>query len=326
DHLGSNTDNTMETTAKVVTFFDELFDSVNGSPWGGKRGKLRSAVKNNSPRTDFWLKSIRELKQIKFEDNKSKFAKNAGKPRLVRVPSLEGWIVTLESFLGLSKLLFTKFGVDYFYPRYINQDPLENFFGRIRSINYRNVNPDVNTFVYAFKSLVVSNILSPHSKFANCEEDDGDTLINLNHLFSEKYSDNNKENISPNENFAVPSSSKTVQTTKESVVAEKIWVQTSAYTAGYVCRKITKKFNCKSCAQTYMTKDIQGIHKYIQYREYKRLKCNNLAYPKEQLLILYRETSQAIHNFLNDNCHTMNIKKKLLAIFEKKRYGVAWVF
>ncbi|RVE39984.1 hypothetical protein evm_015366, partial [Chilo suppressalis] len=147
----NNCTETMDTTAAVVLFFDELFDSINGSP-GGIKGKLRCAVKQNSAHQDFWRNAILELKKMKFIDIKSKFSVQAGKPRHVRVPSLDGWIMTLESFLGLSKLLFSKFGVEYFYPRYVNQDPLENFFGRIRAINYRNTNPDVNSFVYAFKS------------------------------------------------------------------------------------------------------------------------------------------------------------------------------
>ncbi|XP_028172163.1 uncharacterized protein LOC114361369 [Ostrinia furnacalis] len=262
---------TMGTTATIVLFFDELFDSVNGSP-GGTKGKLRFAVKQNSPHEDFWRNSIQELRKIKFIDTKSKLSVQAGRPRHVRVPSLDG--------------LFSKFGVEYFYPRYINQDPLENFFGRIRAVNYRNTNPDVNSFVYTFKSLVLSNMLSPHSKFSNCEEDNGDTLIDLNYLFT-THDFHDSQNIAPNVSITPLSSgsSGTVIST-ESVINEKVRVQISVYTAGYICRKFTKIYNCSICAKSYVTKEIQGIHKYIQYREYKRLKNNNLAYPNDFFLRL----------------------------------------
>lgn len=166
----------METTAEVVEFFDNLFDSVNGYPGSTTKGKMRKAVKKNSEHVPFWTQAIQKLKDLKFEDSASKVALQAGKPRLVRVPSLEGWITTLESFKRLSKLLFDKYSVEYYYPRCVNQDPLENFFGRIRALNYRNVNPNANTFTHAFKSLFLTNVLSPHSKFANCEADHGETL------------------------------------------------------------------------------------------------------------------------------------------------------
>lgn len=145
----------MATTAAAVLFIDELFDSVNGSPGQGK-GKLRCAVKQNSAHIEFWKTSLKKLSNMKYIDTNSKLARRTGQPRHVRVPWLEGWITTVNSFLGLAKLLFSEYNVEYFYPRLINQDPLENFFGRIRAMNYRNVNPDVNTFVHTFKSLVLA--------------------------------------------------------------------------------------------------------------------------------------------------------------------------
>lgn len=137
---------TMETTAEVVYFFDDLFDSVNGSP-GSHKGKLRVAVKPNSIHKQFWEQSVATLKNMKFIDANSKYAKQAGQPRHVLVPCLHGWISTLKSFHGLAKLLFNKYKVQYFYPRFVNQDPLENFFGRIRAMNCRNNNPDANAFI-----------------------------------------------------------------------------------------------------------------------------------------------------------------------------------
>lgn len=192
----------MATTAEVVEFFDALFDSVNGHPGGAQKVKLRKAVKVNSEHVAFWTQAIRKLKMIKFEDCQSKVAIRLGKPRFVRVPSLDGWITTLESFIRISKDLFQKYGVDYYYPRNINQDPLENYFGRVRVLNYRNVNPNATTFTYAFKSLLLTNILSPHSKFANCEEDKGDSIIDIGFLFGDvkmsqkKYEDKGQTNRS----------------------------------------------------------------------------------------------------------------------------------
>ncbi|CAH2088343.1 unnamed protein product [Euphydryas editha] len=49
----------METTAEVVEFFDELFDSVNCYPGGTTKGKLREAVKMNSPHVQFGQKPLK---------------------------------------------------------------------------------------------------------------------------------------------------------------------------------------------------------------------------------------------------------------------------
>lgn len=53
----------MATTAEVVEFFDNLFDSVNGHRGGAKRGKLRKAVKVDSEHIPFWREAIKKLKK-----------------------------------------------------------------------------------------------------------------------------------------------------------------------------------------------------------------------------------------------------------------------
>ncbi|XP_047030609.1 uncharacterized protein LOC124637923 isoform X2 [Helicoverpa zea] len=122
---------TMEATAEVVLFFSDLFDSVSGAP-GGLKGKLRNAVKKNSPHADFWRKAISKLKIMGFSDTSSEHALQHEISIIVRVPSLEGWIETLKSFLGLTQLLLYTFGVESFYPRYLNQDVLEKSINRIK--------------------------------------------------------------------------------------------------------------------------------------------------------------------------------------------------
>lgn len=310
----------METTAEVVEFFDQLFDSVNCYPGGATKGKLRKAVKINSPHIQFWTEAIRKLKQIKFEDSNSKLALQSGKTRIVRVPSLDGWIITLESFIRITKLLFEKYNVTFYYPRNINQDPLENFFGRVRALNYRNINPDANTFIYAFKSLLLSNLLSPHSKHANCEVDNGDTLIDANFLFEDSVNENVNIDCNP-----IPSTSQESKApnyssgsiSKDQVILEKVKVQCSAYTAGFICRKMTKNINCKSCLKTYTSSSTEdNIYSYIRHREYKLLKNNNLAYPSPKLLILYRDASNFIHNYLNENAFKKNIRRNLKSLLE----------
>ncbi|KAJ8728896.1 hypothetical protein PYW07_006592 [Mythimna separata] len=72
-HSGEN-NSTMATTAEFVEFIDKLFDSVNGYPGGSKAGKLRRAVKDDSPHDTFWVDSIKKLKSLNFIDKQSKHA------------------------------------------------------------------------------------------------------------------------------------------------------------------------------------------------------------------------------------------------------------
>lgn len=117
----------------------------------------------------------------------------------------------------------------------------------MRALNYRYVNPDANTFIYAFKSLILSNLLSPHSKYANCEVDNGDTLIDANFLFE----DNVNENVSAHSIPSTSQESKCLSNisgsiTKDDVILEKVKVQCSVYTAGFICRKIKININVRA--------------------------------------------------------------------------------
>ncbi|KAJ8910056.1 hypothetical protein NQ315_012749, partial [Exocentrus adspersus] len=122
--------NTAEGTADFLSLMDQLFDSVNGSTYEADHGKdLRCAVKKNSPHLDFWKESIKVLESAKFiKQNNSEFVP----------PSLNNWIKTLRAFIYIWNTV-SKVGFAYLTPRHINQDPLENFFGMIRSHGVRNV-------------------------------------------------------------------------------------------------------------------------------------------------------------------------------------------
>lgn len=173
--------------------------------------------------------------------------------------------------------------------------------------------------------MLISNILSPHSQFSNCEEDEGETIFDANDLYAQNL-ESDKENNIPNPVRTPQTRDQTQEVhprpqtvTVKVAVEEKIKVQISAYTAGYVCRKITKKIGCNSCSKTYTTNEIEdkGIHQYLKYREYKRLKRSNLVYPNGIFLRLYRETSQKIHQYLDENCHNPKINVQLRNIINK---------
>lgn len=72
-------------TADLLMFFDDLFDSVNGSYSNVKGGKIyRAAATPSLPHHKLWTESIKVLKPMNFEN-----AQNQGV-----VPSLFSWIKT----------------------------------------------------------------------------------------------------------------------------------------------------------------------------------------------------------------------------------------
>jgi hypothetical protein len=78
--------------AKIIMFFDKLFDSLNGGTLRPHIGKpLRGGVTQSSPYLNFWKESIENLKAMSFEGSKPS--------------SLKNFIVTLEGFINIHEKL-----------------------------------------------------------------------------------------------------------------------------------------------------------------------------------------------------------------------------
>jgi hypothetical protein len=88
-------------TAKIIMFFDKLFDSLNGGTLRPHIGKpLTGGVTQSSPHLNFWKESIGNLKAMSFEGSKP--------------PSLKNFIVTLEGFISIHEKLQGN-GFKFFY-------------------------------------------------------------------------------------------------------------------------------------------------------------------------------------------------------------------
>lgn len=66
----------------------------------------------------------------------------------IRTPSLVNWITTLNGLEHLSKNLKKKFSINFFVPREVNQDALENFFGQMRQHRGWNINPNAYDYIW----------------------------------------------------------------------------------------------------------------------------------------------------------------------------------
>ncbi|KAI5637212.1 transposase protein domain-containing protein [Phthorimaea operculella] len=151
-------------TADVLLFFDNLFDSVNGSFEKNKHAKpLLGPATPTSCHKKVWEESKTMLREMKFLNPK--------KNTIEHVPTLKNWVWTLEGIELLLKKLKTDYKITSVWLRHLNQDPIENFFGAIRSHGCRNVNPTPDKFESAFTTLLVNSLSSVHAPGANCEVD-----------------------------------------------------------------------------------------------------------------------------------------------------------
>lgn len=124
-------DPTAHQTADLLRFFDRLFDSVNGSSRKASPEKpLLCAVSKSSRHVQFWSEARKVLETMSYTDGKLNR----------RTPSLINWCRTIRNIEDLWKKL-NKCGFDYLILRNLNQDPLENKFGAIRSHGFRNISP-----------------------------------------------------------------------------------------------------------------------------------------------------------------------------------------
>ncbi|KAF2880225.1 hypothetical protein ILUMI_25947, partial [Ignelater luminosus] len=154
-------------------------------------------------------------------------------------PSLKNWIFSLRGLKCIWKRL-QEDGFKYLLPRRLNQDPLENFLGYIRSHGVRNTNPTCNSFVSSFKSLLINNFLSPHSAGFNCQVVDGSAGV-LDTLKTVVTENAEISFMPPEVRTPIFQSSSILR--KSSLLGQ--WTQ--AYVAGYLASKIFIKTN--SCLQ-----------------------------------------------------------------------------
>jgi hypothetical protein len=162
-----------EHTAELLYFFDQLFDSVNERSVRPKKLKiLRAAVTRHSKHIQFWNKAIEVLESMRYVDKQG---------RETRSPSLRNWVRTLKNFKHLWFEL-QKQGFRFLCPRNLNQDPVENKFGSIRSYGITNFSPNCTSFIAAYKSLILNDLTASHSVGGNCEKDECALLDNLQKL------------------------------------------------------------------------------------------------------------------------------------------------
>ncbi|KYN28191.1 hypothetical protein ALC57_02391 [Trachymyrmex cornetzi] len=219
-------------TADIIYFLDDLFDSFNGRKGQG----LSSIISQQSNHMLFWRKAIRTLRRMEFIEKKTREPIRKNAPKCIK-----NWIWTIQGAQILWRKLknsnFSNFNL-----RYINQDPLENFFGQIRDIGHRNNNPSPYQFFTAFKSLLIINLTSKHSPSGNCKEIHNSKSMSLINMFcvSEITSDNTNN-------------SREVECTGSIIHNENT---KNIFVVQNIVNRVQSKVMCAKCAEELTSNDI----------------------------------------------------------------------
>ncbi|XP_052740676.1 transposable element P transposase isoform X2 [Bicyclus anynana] len=301
-HLPAECNNLVDITLLI----DKIFDSLNVSTFNIPNGKIyKGAIRKNSPHHELWMKAKVTLKSIKFLQKKV----SGNKIRLVEtsVPSVTNLIKTINGMEAICKILFEKYGYDAVLSRNFNQDPVENFFGNIRSYGARNNSPNTMSFEGAFKALLLNNYNLPHSKRANCEEDVNECLQSL-HFFLKQNKDapvasTGDNNIPLNENLI------------NDFVLEPDVGQRN-YVCGWVLTKCLKNIvkSCKSCRNSMLDfKNKNEINNtFIKAKEYEKKKW--LCYPNEAMQNCFHDIQNITNSFLKKDVPINNTKRNIKTV------------
>lgn len=288
----------------ITVLLNNLFDSLNVCTLHIPDGKVyKGAVKKNSPHHKLWNESKKVLKTTKFIQKKI----SGNKIRLMEttVPSIKNLIRTIEGMEAIWQVLSKKFGLDAMLTRNFNQDPVENFFGNIRSYGVRNNAPNTISFEGAFKALLLNNYSAPHSSRANCEEDGSNCLQNLDFFLREdipnETSDISEKSIPYNEDICVD-----LSLTQEDAGQRN-------YVCGWVLTKCLKNVckSCQQCRQTLLSNNrTTRTNAFIRAKEY----CNKnwLCYPSQDAENCFRDVQNVCKSFLKQNVPKKEVKKTII--------------
>lgn len=151
-------------TSWIAAFFNKVADAFNGKVKKDENSPYRTVMTDTSFHNEFLKEGISHLKRMLYVDCESK-KKKTNQPSSLK---------SLESTMRGIQLLWRRLkeiGFRHLKTKNLNQDPLENFFSRIRDFGQNN-KPTCFQFIGFFKSLIINTFTKSHSEGANCSEDD----------------------------------------------------------------------------------------------------------------------------------------------------------
>lgn len=207
--------------------------------------------------------------------------------------------------------------------RFLNQDPLENFFGQVRARGGCNSNPTCMGFISNFKTLLINSFFSEgskeHNQGFNCEHDEADPLTDFSNMISESMYNTAVPNTSTfdydiDSDCDAPTADNLQSidinmTLPTDSYAEIVTLQPSEtrnmYPRNYVCGWVAKKIilvarshKCNDCWASLTTRDTLPEHSLISDKEYT---VNSLKRPNSNFFKIFTSVSRTVSKLLLKN-------------------------
>lgn len=149
-----------EATSEFIRVIDKMFDIFNTSGTGSTNN-FKNALSKNTAKSifDFLDYAINYLKSLTVHGSKMSET----------YVGIKGFIINAMSLKNIYQAYVETDLISNLPTYQMSQDPLESLFGRCRTINGNNDNPDVTQFTSAYRKILVNNELKA-SKLANCED------------------------------------------------------------------------------------------------------------------------------------------------------------
>lgn len=218
-------------TGEFLQNMDKLFDSFNSSSRFHSK-ECRCALSGTSCHIAFLDDMKKYLQSLHFLT-----------PARVQIFCVKGWISNINSLKHLW-LQLQNYGMEFLMTRRLNQDPLENLFGVIRSRFGHCEHPTTKGVTTALKTAVTNDLLHPPTT-GNCESDVVPYLympqVDTDLCNIEISSDDSEE-------VCDDISDSTLDTVEENA---------HTYFHGYVCRRFLQRHKCDTCRSILINSNSQ---------------------------------------------------------------------
>lgn len=212
--------------------------------------------------------------------------------------------------------------------RHLNQDPLENTFGKIRSAGGNNINPSVFEAKHIIAKIISLNILSNVSKYTNCEitEDDNNTSKEfqrnesivgvLNSPITEIIDDDSDDEFENVDFVDCLENSNEFDFEIECFDFENLAETISArYFSGFVLHRLLPKINCTTCEKNFQKQNEEINAPSECLIKNKNFYCNSDLKLKAPTDLFFNYLSKCINIFKvvwEKKCFEKNIKEHVI--------------
>lgn len=195
------------------------------------------------------------------------------------------------TFLGFQEVfkLLNKMGIKSILLRNFNQDSLENFFGALRALGYKNTNPTCYQFTSSYRTLLLNNLMQSHSPGSNCEEDFSDGCLTSYKTLFETFEEDLPDQCEEPELRVLDGIPKVI-TSCSSGILQNLQFQTHNYIAGFEIKKLNSILfkNCTVCLNQVCSLTTTKRHQLTVARDYNPNGKLLLKYPNKMFCSLVK--------------------------------------